>query len=110
MGVGQWVFGGICRESRTCFMVPVEKRDSTTLLEIIQEKIEPGSTIISDCWKSCNCLQEEGYQHLTVNHSLHFVDPTAKAHTNCGVISRAKCHYTEDEKNILWAISQDQCS
>lgn len=80
---GQWVFGGVCRETRQCFMIPVEKRDTNTLLNIIKEKIEPGTTIISDCWKAYQCLQDEGFQHLTVNHSVNFVDPTDPAtHTN----------------------------
>ncbi|KAK3852955.1 hypothetical protein Pcinc_040477 [Petrolisthes cinctipes] len=79
---GQWVFGGICRETKSTFLVPVEKRDKDTLLQIIKDKIEPGSIIISDCWKAYNCLQDEGYQHLTVNHSVNFVDPTTLAHTN----------------------------
>ena len=80
---GQWVFGGVCRDTRECFMVPVEQRDSSTLLTIIKDRILPGTTIISDCWKAYNCLQEEGYHHLTVNHSLNFVDPDNSAiHTN----------------------------
>ena len=79
---GQWVFGGICRESRAFFMVPVADRTSDTLLSIISEYIEPGSTIISDCWKAYDCLSKEGYQHLKVNHSVNFVDPSTKAHTN----------------------------
>ena len=29
---GQWVFGGIERDSRKCFMVAVDKRDEATLL------------------------------------------------------------------------------
>lgn len=29
---GQWVFNGLCRETRSCFMVPVEKQDNDTLL------------------------------------------------------------------------------
>ena len=79
---GQWVFGGVCRSTKQFFMVPVERRDSDTLLEIIKDKIEQGTTIISDCWKAYNCLSKEGYQHLTVNHSINFVDPTTAAHTN----------------------------
>lgn len=79
---GQWVFGGLERQTGICFMVPVEKRDSATLLPIIKEWILPGTTIMSDCWKSYNCLQEEGYQHLTVNHSITFVDPESGACTN----------------------------
>lgn len=39
---GQWVFGGIERVSRKIFLVPVEKRDSTTLLKCIKEYIKPG--------------------------------------------------------------------
>ena len=63
-------------------MVPVEERNRDTLLGIIKERIEPGTTIISDCWKAYDCLEQEGYVHLKVNHSLNFVDPTSGAHTN----------------------------
>ena len=62
-------------------MVPVEARDCDTL-SIIKEKIEPGTTIISDCWRAYNCLSTEGFKHLTVNHSMNFVDPQTAAHTN----------------------------
>ncbi|XP_069995056.1 uncharacterized protein [Penaeus vannamei] len=79
---GQWVFGGVCRKSRDFFLVAVETRDSLTLLNVIKERIHPGTTVISDCWKAYNCLEKEGYQHLTVNHSYNFVDPKSKAHTN----------------------------
>lgn len=79
---GQWVFGGICRDSRSSFMVPVDNRTSDILLQIIKDKIIPGTTIISDCWKAYNCLSSEGFNHLTVNHSINFVDPETLAHTN----------------------------
>ena len=79
---GQWVFGGICRETRECFMVPVENRDSETLVRLIKDYIKPGTTIISDYWKAYDCLEEEGFVHLKVNHSINFVDPVTGAHTN----------------------------
>lgn len=42
---GQWVYGGVCRETRECFMVPVEQHDNHTLLEVIKDHIEPGTQI-----------------------------------------------------------------
>ncbi|KAI5736131.1 hypothetical protein M8J76_000299 [Diaphorina citri] len=81
---GKWLYGRIERtEEKKIFLVPVEKRDSSssTLLQVIQDKIEPGTTIISDCWKAYNCLSDEGFTHLTVNHSFNFVDPDTGAHT-----------------------------
>ena len=48
----QWVFGGICRETRDCFMYAVPDRSAETLLTTIQECILPGTTIISDKWRA----------------------------------------------------------
>ena len=79
---GQWVFGGICRETRDFFFLPVQQRNSETLLRCISENIEPGTTIISDCWRAYDCLSKEGFTHLTVNHSVNFKDPDTGAHTN----------------------------
>ena len=78
---GQWIFGGICRETKQFFVTPVDKRDSATLIPIKLSRIRPGSKIISDCWRSYNVLSELDFEHLTVNHKYHFVDPTTLAHT-----------------------------
>ena len=78
---GQWVFAGIEEESRKCFMVTVEKRDHETLLPLIQKWIKPGTTIVSDGWRSYNILNTLGYEHLVVNHSIEFVNPDGD-HTN----------------------------
>lgn len=78
---GQWVLGGVCRETKECFLVPVDKRDSATLIPIIVSNISPGTTIVSDCWRAYNILNEMDFTHLTVNHSLNFVDPTTGAYT-----------------------------
>ena len=40
------------------------------LSPVIKEHILPGKRIISDMWKAYDCLQDEGYVHLKVNHSL----------------------------------------
>ncbi|XP_047488175.1 uncharacterized protein LOC125038668, partial [Penaeus chinensis] len=79
---GQWVYGGVCRECWNFFFIPVPSRDAETLLAIIKDRVKEGTTIISDCWKAYSCLKKEGFQHLTVNHSLNFVDPVTAAHTN----------------------------
>lgn len=79
---GQWVFGLIERESNRVIMVPVEKRDRQTLIPIIQQWVEPGTTIMSDCWKPYDCLKDLGYTHQTVNHSKNYVDPQTGACTN----------------------------
>ena len=78
---GQWVLGGICRETKQVFMTTVPSRDKNTLLPILKKKIKPGTTIISDCWKSYDCLSQEDFEHLTVNHSVNFVDPQSGCHT-----------------------------
>jgi hypothetical protein len=52
------------------------------LLPIIKDWIEKGTTIVSDYWRSYDCLKKEEYQHLKVNHSLNFKDPETGAHTN----------------------------
>jgi transposase-like protein len=79
---GMWVFGGVERETGRTFLVPVLNRDTDTLLAVIHKWIEPGTTVISDCWGAYNSLGSQGYTHLTVNHSLHFVNPDTGAHTN----------------------------
>ena len=87
---GQWIFGGICRETKACFLVQVERRDKDTLLPIIRTRILPGTRVMSDMRKAYDCLQDEGYVHLTVNHSLNFVDPDTGAHTQ-GIENRWWC-------------------
>ena len=70
---GQGVLCGI-EQDRKCFLVAVERRDEETLLSIIQQWIEPGTIIVSDCWKAYCNLEKHGYVHRTVNHSKEFVN------------------------------------
>ena len=77
----QWVFGGIDTQTKAGFMVPVDRRDAATLLPIIQQFILPGTTFVSDLWGAYNTVGNLGYAHLTVNHSVNFVDPLTFAHT-----------------------------
>ena len=78
---GQWVFGGIERESGITFLV-VPNRTADTLMTIMRDWIEPGTIVISDCWGTYQKLGSQGYRHRTVNHSIHFVDPHRGPHQN----------------------------
>lgn len=92
---GQWFVGGIERNSRKCFIVPVENRNAITMLNIIQENVLPGTRIITDQWRAYATALSNltGYEHQTINHSLHFVDPIQQeVHTQNieGLWSRSK--------------------
>lgn len=81
---GVWVLGGVERtNARRVFLVPIEKRDKTTLLEIVSQHLLPGTVVYTDLWKGYSRLNEElGLTHRTVNHSLFFKDPVTQVHTN----------------------------
>ncbi len=59
-------------------MVEVQKCTTSTLLPIIQQYVRPGTTVLSDEWRGIPSL---GMTHQTVNHSLNFVDPNTRVHT-----------------------------
>ncbi|GFW99428.1 DDE_Tnp_IS1595 domain-containing protein [Trichonephila clavipes] len=46
---GQWVFGGVERNSNKCFFRVVPNQTKEELLSVIKEWVVPGSVIISDC-------------------------------------------------------------
>ena len=78
---GKWVFGGCERGSKLAFMVEVAQRDAATLLPLCQKYILPGTAVLSDEWRAYCQLQQDGFVHDTVNHSLNFVDPSTGVHT-----------------------------
>lgn len=110
---GQWVFGGIEEDSRKCFIVTVENRSEETLVKHIQEWIEPGTTIVSDCWKGYVNLGKYGYVHETVNHSVEFVSPDGfdtnkieghwrQLKVNLPTHGRKKEHYSSYLAEFIW--------
>ena len=66
---GQWVVGGICRETGDIFLAecPGNKRDATTLLDIIERHVAKTSTIVTDCWRGYDCLEREGWECTMIN-------------------------------------------
>lgn len=81
---GTWVFGMVERASNLCFLLPCpgNRRDRATLEPIIQSYIRPGSVVMTDGWAAYGNLQNLGYHHLVVNHSIEFVNPITGAHIN----------------------------
>ena len=78
----QWIFGGWEKDTQCGFLIPVPRRDALTLLPVIQQWIIPGTEIWSDMWAAYRNIDQVGYTHGTVNHSLNFVDPVTRIHTN----------------------------
>ena len=67
---GQWVFGGVERESGRTFLVPIPDRTADTLMTVINVWIEPGTSIISECWSAYRNFDAQGYTHRSVNHTI----------------------------------------
>ena len=62
-------------------MLIVQRRDAKTLIPIIQRNLKVGSDINSDKWRAYNKINQNGYQHFTVNHKENFVIPNTGKHT-----------------------------
>jgi hypothetical protein len=81
---GVWVLGGVERTpERRVFLVVVPDRSLQTLEDVISRHVYPGSIVHSDLWRGYSQLSRNfDYSHLTVNHSVNFVDPQTCVHTN----------------------------
>ncbi|GFT33217.1 DDE_Tnp_IS1595 domain-containing protein [Trichonephila clavipes] len=75
-------FCGVERGTGKMFLNAVHDRTKETLIGLIQEGIKTGTTVYFDCSKAYETLGGAGYDHLTVNHALYFVDPMTNARTN----------------------------
>ena len=64
------------------FLIAVENQGAATLLPVLQKYVLPGTTIISGLLGAYNTVSNIGYQHLTVNHQLHFIDRVIYTTTN----------------------------
>jgi len=58
----------------------LEQHDHNTLITIIKKECA-GSVIHSDEWPAYSSLNAMEYQHSTVYHQQHHVDPATGAHT-----------------------------
>ncbi|XP_014790827.1 uncharacterized protein LOC106884119 [Octopus bimaculoides] len=79
----QWVFGGVCRETKDVFLYAASCLNRDTLEECIRQSILPGTTIFSDIWESYSpILKIDDYalRYRTVNHSVEFVNSEGSTH------------------------------
>lgn len=78
----RWVFGMVDRVSGQIRLFYVPDRKQDTLVKIIKDNINTGSTIYSDSFRSYWILADEGYNHKMVNHEMEYVDQDTNVHTN----------------------------
>ena len=86
------------------FYVPDRKQH--TLIKIIKDNINIGSTVYSDSFRSYWILAEEGYNHKMVNHEIEYVDQDTNVHTNTierywAVIKRAIGKHRGTQPHLL---------
>lgn len=98
---GQFLFGGLERESGKCFLVAIEDNEEFNLIETIEKWIKPESTVITDSWASYKDLSKSGLNRLKGNHSISFVNeltgPQRKPCKSIGTWHHVKTklgHYT----------------
>lgn len=92
---GTWYVGGIERGTREAFMLPVENRNTETMVRILMQHVLPGTTVITDKWAAYKKAMDEMnmYEHKVINHSINFVDPldpTTHTQNIEGLWSRSK--------------------
>lgn len=68
-----WVFGCVDRTSGMLLLKCVPNRKKETLLPILQTHVSPKSIIFHDDFSSYRKLDEVGFCHASVNHSVQFV-------------------------------------
>lgn len=67
-----WVVGMVEQATNRIKIVPVLKRNKSTLRKIILDNVTVGSQIHTDCWKGYIGISESGFRHFTVNHKYFF--------------------------------------
>lgn len=76
-----WIFGMVDTRRNMMILKMVDKRDTPTLLPIIQKHIDHSYYIHHDDWAVYRNLNQHGYSHSTVVHTREFVAEDG-THTN----------------------------
>ena len=68
-------------------------RDGKTLADMVQERIEPGSTVMTDEHAAYKSLSERGYDHHTIHHGEGEYASGARNEIHpCKSVAGARCH------------------
>ena len=65
---------GILKRGGKVYTKIVEDTKTDTLLPIIQRKVPVDSIVYTDCYRSYNALDVNGFVHHRINHSIHFAE------------------------------------
>ncbi|MBD2843551.1 IS1595 family transposase [Erythrobacter rubeus] len=102
---GAIVLGFACEGKVLCGIVPDRKR--ATLHRHIRRHVRPGSSVITDDWLGYKKLEQVGYHHISVNHSLgYFFDEfgrsTNEIETFWASMRRSLRLYHQTADHNLW--------
>ena len=89
---------GIKNDRRRPILKIVHHRSVRHLLPLIKKHVRRGSSVISDGWRSYRRLQDEGYNHLTVNHQDFFVDPVTGERLPGEILGYLQVNYLETKR------------
>ena len=63
--------------------LPLNKRSADQITPLIVQRMKPGGTILTDCWKAYPIAAKAAKcMHKTVNHSVVFINKETGVHTN----------------------------
>ena len=65
-GEGDWLLGIVERGQNRCWIHPIESRSKESIIPIINELVEKGTTIMTDKLETYNLLDKE-YKHYSIN-------------------------------------------
>ncbi len=71
---------GILKRGGKVFTKVVNNTKAETLMPVITKKIKPDSVVYTDCYRSYNALDVNGFHHERINHSIVFA--TGRNHIN----------------------------
>lgn len=70
-----WCIGGICRETKEVFYTISRRRNADLITSTILKHVDIETRVITDEWRGYRKLTSVGFDHHTICHKKHKVDP-----------------------------------